>query len=492
MKRCILEFMKDQKLSNDTNFKQFVYDEICQCYEQCSVIKGIKIEKLNKTRCIEIYNTPNASIENYDILINKAINYLMDKKLIFKIEKKFYINDVKKLKFNWENIKGIEDDEKKEILWLFRKLIIDCVLKKIILMYEIKDMKIFSVGSNELSSDYDITLYGNSDDKITIINCFNKQFKIIFNEHSSYIFDTNIYGVAYIDYDKEFDDLYVKDDDINAYIIVDDPIYKKSQIVWALVKYLKDIRESFGENIYNTIFEFMNKIPNKFLIDANNIYIYLKNKDELVNYTSLLNKQEQFYEIYNKHNVSPTKSNYEIFNKNERENRLLSLIDFISLANFFGVETYYTRATFIDIVVNNQIKNNKNIIKLDNDDYICSILENAGFYFIHNNKTKYFMRVFNTLDKIMETKVYDIELEYNKLQEIVNKLKGEQTGKINYNKYYCNIIDDNDIKLLKCEKFEIFELLLKIIHKILKKYNKDNDYDSIHLFNNIKLLFNED
>jgi hypothetical protein len=461
--------------SKPNGFENCVFNYFCQCYSQCI---GLGREFGSKQDvCTEIMVDSDVNnIEYYNNLINDAIRYFESNNLLYKSGIKYYIllEDKSRVKLTWDNIKSIESEETKKLFWLLRKLIVDSIIKKLLKQNKLSrdDIKIFSVGSTKISSDYDITLYGNTNYKVKIIKSFQKIFKTYFNEDSSLVFDTNIYGKAYITFDdKEYIGYTDKAVCGQTFYYVKENPSDSSQMMWGLIKYLRDIRNSFGEYIYNDLLNFMNiKMPQfKILSYANKTLIYLRNKDPNdVNYTSLFKREESFIDTY--------------------ENKLVGVHDFISVLNFYGTETYFTRGAFIDTVVNSQMCSNKIEIPLSEVDYITSILENAGFFFIHNNKTKYVLRVLNTLKLLINKfdKYKDIQSKLYKLQIILNELETKSlNNEIDYDTKYCHYWADaskDEVNLLKCQKFEFFNVIMNLVFGILKIYNT-NQYDkSIPLF----------
>lgn len=445
-------------------FKNCVYNYFCQCYSQCIGLSSDFQPK--QDICSEIKEDIDVTDVNYyDELVTNAINYFIDNNLLLKSGTKYYIllNDINKtkLKLRWENIKTINDKNIQELFWLFRKIIVDSILKQIIKKSKLSkdDIQIYSVGSTKLTSDYDITLYGKIDSKVMIIKRFQRIFKKYFKEDSSLVFDTNIYGKAYISFDKNEHLGYTTEAVCNNqefYYIQKNPS-QNSQLMWGLIKYLRDLRDIFGEKIFNELFIFMkNKLPNFTILQfAYKTLIYLRNKDsEDVNYISLMRKEDSFIDKYT--DIS----------------KLNGVHDFISVLNFYGLETYFTRGAFIDVVVNNQMCNNEIQIPLTEVDYITSILENTGFFFIHSDKTKYLLRVkksFNDLQKIY-VHYNTINTTFLEFDKLLNSLK--TTGN-EYDINYCNSwinYESEEIKLLKCQKYDFFNILMNLVFKILKTY----------------------
>jgi hypothetical protein len=482
--------LKEQKVK--------IFKEVCQCYSQCLKFENDDY-KLNQEAsiCNKIIIDNNTNINNLSDLINKTMAFLIKNNYIKAIgdtdKHKYYITlNGTTEKFNWENIKNLKDKNKPEaeLFWLVRKLIVDNLLKIIINEHkkndtiitianddtllltkdEFNDIKIYSVGSTDITSDYDITLYSNNN-YITgiIIEEFQTKFMKIFGEHSSIVFDTNIYGKAYIIFDcdqgcqinynkidlskcsKQKESFYyINSLNDNTGLINNGKRgeYKYNQVIWGLIKYLRDLRDNFGENIYNKYFNFVKKnVNNNNLLDiTQETLIYLRNTN--ITYTDLIENEDVHRKDYKLNNF----------------NSLLFTNDYISLINFYGEETYFTRGAFLDTVVNSQMcKTSTPVIKLDKEDYIASILENAGFFFLHNDKTKYLKRVKNSLILLINNnKEYEYLLKSIYFHDLFNVTSE------NYD--YCNWIDNDDFNLLKCEKFDMFQVVFKIIYRLLKTY----------------------
>lgn len=485
---------------NDKSYDEFInyiYEKFCQCPSQCldltdNFFKAKKI--LPKPNCIQII------AEDSTDYLAEITNHLKDfqKKynLLSKRGVKYYINvdSTDKVKLSWENIKALPH-QKQKMFWLLRKLVVDAYIKHIIKSSdekEVEQLKIYSVGSAKAKSDYDITLYGSANAKIYLMNEFRKLFMTEFGEDSSIVFDTNIYGKAYIEYDSpsEENTPYLKEhtcgEDVFYYLNTHpDP---NSQLMWGLIKYLTDLREAFGEDIYNMIKKFMHEKTkendNSSLVNyAHKTLIYLKNKDpSKVNYVSLLKQEHQFLKSYER-----------LKDRTKIDNKLIGLHDYISVVNFYGVETYYTRGAFLDVVINTQMcKNKTEKIPLEDVDLITSILENAGFFFLHSNKTKYVGRVFASLSKLIQVQDYKKIKKtsaYKDLKKILNTFKQKNKEDEYDDDKYCkeeNVIQNNKVNLLGCEKFRLFSILMNIIYELLKCYKNKSAYTR----NNVPVFYN--
>lgn len=453
----------DSSFENATSFKQFVFDNVCQCYSQCIDLPELSIKvKQEQSICSQILKgDSDRSDSDYDQIIDIALDYFIDQQILVRQGTKFYVvnpNTNTKLKLTWENIKTIESDEIKRLLWLLRKLIVDMIIKKLLVKYNVSDtFKVYSVGSASLSSDYDITLYGSTDNKLDIIKGFQREFMMIFHEESALVFDTNLYGKAYISFLE--DSFFTEPVSCNQkfYYIKTTP--PDSQMMWGMIKYLSDLRTAFGEHVYNDLVDFMiSKLPGFHCLSiATSTLINLKNKDSsIVNYDNLFNIESAFLNKYtDKH---------------------LGMSDYISLVNFYGVETYFTRGAFMDTVVNNQMCKGE-VIELNDCDYICSILENAGFFFLHNNKTKYVKRVRVSIDKLCNK--YSMYNDIKQLPEVKMLNSVLQELGPDSDKNYCKWVERDDFNLLKCEKFKLFNVLFKIVFKLLQMYA--NTYSTVSM-----------
>jgi len=489
-------------------FKIYIYTNYCQCISQClNMDKHINPQSIKpQPICSKIMITNENKESSYDNDILFALNYLIKNNILIRSGKKFYIksNNNLNLKLRWENIKLSENfnnsdkNETQELLWLLRKLVVDALLKKILLKYSKPGeafCDIYSVGSTNVTSDYDVSLYGDDDNKVIIINEFQKLFKKYFTEDSSIVFDTNIYGKSYIYYgenSKFSQGIILKSDNTtpNFYYMKfnienkdNSNLNPKSQLMWGIIKFLKDLSEGFDEKIYNEYTQWLQKKLKFYIFDkATYTLKFLLNQDEeQINESSIMSKAKQIGSIYNTN-----------FSKSYNDNiDILIEHDIIALVLFYGLETYYTRGAFLDIVVNQQMlsKQTENIIQLSDIEYITSILENAGFYLVHNTKSKYIIRVVKTLKKL-NSLINEDTLQNNKdkLQNNNDKLQNNQDDLLkiinSFNtknnddienfventKNYCSLINDTSekIDISNCHKYKIFNIIFDLVYNILE------------------------
>ena len=289
--------------------------------------------------------------------------------------------------------------------------------------------------------------------------------------------------------------------------------YKHTQVIWAFIRYTKDLRKNFGEDIYNQMIMFLkNKIKRETFFDKVELTLIRLNNVDVDNDDIEITPTKLFYK-FDKIVDQDDKISYANLIKNDQKYKQyytlygnsLFLHDFISFINFYGEETYFTRGAFLITVINSQtLKNNidkdiflqgtkstlepiqieKNISKynkyiqqinktldLHEEDYISSILENAGFFFSHNNKTKYLERVKSGLDALhsINNERYDHIIKsiyFNQLRDIIKK-----------DHKYCNWIDDDNFELLKCGKFEMYQSIFKLIYYLMESYLNTFDKD---------------
>lgn len=468
------------------NFIKNTYDLHCQCQDQCVYQNEYLV--IQKNICSRILATINPLIKNY---IQNTISLFKEVRLIYEKNNSIYLYNNQLL--SWDNIKDIQNENIKKVLWMFRKGIVDNLIKTI--LYDFKEtvkwkndnIFVYSVGSTTLSSDYDITIYAPTVFTVKIIKLFTQYIKNKFYIGSNILFDTNVYGKGFITFKLE-DGIHeeIICNNNKFYYIKESSIYQESQIMWALLKYIKDLHiyDTLHKknNITQSIIEFLlKKFHNKNYINFLEIAMKL-NKDlaSLIPSQLLTDASGLYINILDKEedHLSPIKSFYnhtDLINlPSIDESLLLKQTDFISLVNYFGTETYYSRGAFLDVVVNNQMcKNEISKINLNDYDYIQSILENAGFYIIHGYTTKYFIRVSMAFEKLSNDIKKNILITPN---NILHEL--EVTN------YYDNKL--TSIQELKCRKY-IIKFIYKVLKSFFEKYYKDNTKEIYIPFKNYDL-----
>lgn len=399
----------------------------------------------------------------------------------------------------------------KILFWYLRKLIVDSVLSDIFLvpafdasMVYRNDIFALSVGSTSVKSDYDITLYGTAE-KYTlisrIIHEFNKRIQQLFGATPDVVFDTNLYGISFININEsaasesasasasvntseksslntsakglqiqlsetlsqnkytsktytcnnqKFNYVLPETvDDNDSYLIV-------CQHVWAFVKVLVRIEriESFDENVYNLLLKTLTDDKyNKSLVSI------IETAERFVN------SYEQNFDRYEKdvESLESDKFNYSV----EDFNNLISFI------NYNGSETYFCRGTFLDVVVNKQICKNENSFKyqsivLSYHEYLDSFIENLADFLINYSKKKYLTRAedaFNKLKPILSKQLIKETLQkLTELYEIHKACSSDETQVKGY-------LNHKEVpEILKCSAFLLMYICVNVILNVSNEY----------------------
>lgn len=400
-------------------------------------------------------NTLTITNEDYGTSINNIISLFIRYGLLNKKGKRYYMNNTKLL--TWENIKQLTNKTNAKLYWLFRKAIIDCIVKHIIQQYTSTDrtnITINSVGSNNITSDYDLTVYSQQHGS-DIINKFNRIFRNIFGANSSEIFDTNIYGKGFITF-KDIPDItfHHKCGKSIIYIYNTNDVVQNSQLMWAFVKYYRDLITKFGEKQAMRIFNYT--ISNS----ATKCAMHMKLAIDVYDY--LINLNTSYEELLKTENNDIWKS--------YTHDKIVQMTDFISIVNFYGTETYMSRGAFLDTVVNGQMCVNSTV-DLTVEDYFMSILENTGYFLHHNEHTKYILRVFQSIENIniiiQSSNNEAVKKESMKIVDMVQHLINEiYVDEPTDKRIDVCKLRENALDITKCHIENYIEQCLKIIHAI--------------------------
>jgi hypothetical protein len=227
------------------------------------------------------------------------------------------------------------------MFWFFRKVVVDSILKNTLqekFLDKLDDVKILSVGSNKLSSDYDITLYTNKnfyDNQMIKTHFSDTLNSLLGSVDSDKLFDTNIYTTSYITFraDKKIlDESYKKHkcSDTIFYYVKYNEMTSLSENVWAFLHFYKIIYERFSHDIATTIWQY---VYNKLQKNAEHLKLLPELYDKISNMYS--GDSEIFYKLNCiKDNV--TKKS-DIINKNlenvkspstQRRTSLVSIMNF--------------------------------------------------------------------------------------------------------------------------------------------------------------------
>ena len=290
------------------------------------------------------------------------------------------------------------------IFWYFRKFVVDTLIS---VLGKPLDVKAMSVGSTNITSDYDITLYGNYRNIGQVIYRFDDTFLKIFNEMSGRVFDTNLYGVSFIDIEPKYDSFEMSkcgvDDKITFAYTRKTQYDICVQHTFAFVKMLMRIEkiDEYDDLLYDSLVEgiYANLGYSVFVEYAQKL-ISLQKSDYIKYRNSILHFDEFEEMIKSQSNITDD---------------TLIMNTYISYVNYNGFETYFTRGAFLDVVVR-QMCGGKNKISLDKHDYLDSMLENVSELIVHKYKKKYIDRTMYALNQIKTQISPDI---YNNISEIL-------------------------------------------------------------------------
>jgi hypothetical protein len=239
------------------------------------------------------------------------------------------------------------------IFWLYRKMSVDSIIGDSVTKVA-RGVDAVSVGSTKLVSDYDVTLYGNFKLMSEVIKEFNGVMSEIYGNTSEVIFDTNVYGTSFIKlsgkeiFNKEVDKyIYENEKECKgvsfSYVSGGDDDVKKNDVIdiqhiWAFIKVLKALKmiEKFDVRLYESLYKYMES----HLKEGR----YLR---KAVSFMSTLNKRRDYVGVLGSYNT--------LLSKLRGMDGVLLTNMYISLVNYYGSETYFTRGAFLDVVVNQQM-----------------------------------------------------------------------------------------------------------------------------------------
>jgi hypothetical protein len=397
--------------------------------------------------------------------------------------------DGKKINFAFQeflsNIKNNDDYYILALINIIRKIYVD-ILIKIITKKEYYNCQqasgvnspcsVVAVGSQKLSSNYDVTISGVIYPH-KIVSMFNKIFIFYWNQLSSIVFDTNLYGSTFfitvneknitddilIGYQKteslinsSKSILYLPPFIINGQSYSKDSINKR-QMSWLIVKiflhsYMYKIPENtvplfniiellktllsknnsnhqkFVDFIFRKKFNLENKVTNPretIITEYNSVFID-KYQDSLVD---IERDQLEYHSILRESSSSG----------NAILDKLNELIESISYSNFYGAETYFCMGTIYHVLGYIQKLANFN---LDPIEYYISAIENfIDMYRYYEKMTndsqyaiikmsKYALRVYDALTHIdIENQMIkqNIKQKRDLFENILTKFKGQHS-----------------------------------------------------------------
>lgn len=361
------------------------------------------------------------------------------------------------------------------IFWYFRKAIVDSIA--IDILTKRPRVTGVSVGSTNLTSDYDITLYGSDYQEISkTIYEFNKRVKEIFHKHAEVIFDTNLYGGSFITimqdnpvinnkFEKHFTDNAITCNNVRFRYAKPQSLKNKhhldvkiTQHIWALIKVFAKLDEL--QSLDESLYEFLKNELLKNL--SSETFRYIVNAAE---------RLQQKYESNNKKYA-------QIIHSLQNTDNELSDVEFntfLSFVQYNGAETYFSRGPFMDVVVNQQMcKTSNENVPLSGDEYLDSFIENTAELMIHYHKDKYLNRSRYALSKIIETHIESGD----KRQIMLNISKSYRRGR-NILNMIGNIQRECNKKTLKnvvnCSAFLFMFNCIKSIRLVSNRFLKQYD-----------------
>ncbi len=385
--------------------------------------------------------------------------------------------------FLWTNLKRkylnkeISSDEMKSAN-LIRKLIVDGLIKHCIETNKLDAIPI-SVGTTDLTSDYDLTL--NGPDKERVVIEFNNIFESLFNMSSADIFDSNLYGSAPYEIvrmnnnnescENKFNcsKICLKNKSNECVLMSRLRIPENSHIVvnqriWALTALVRQC----DEKQIQYLIEKIHSPELKLQLDG-----AIKNFNKYSIKNLSIRQLNAIYgkELTNIHNLKQQASQIQ---DSDFEH---TYADAISRTSFYSQESYVSAGPFLHVVGLNQSQYE---LILSRNEWIDSFIENCAgvihqFHSEDNNcvskfanASKYFMRLAESLLEIMSL------LDINDTKEKIKNLF-QDASFIRKNKE--TIIDNGSIhKLLefaRCEN-DLFFIEFMIFH-LDRIYDKSAD-----------------
>lgn len=275
--------------------------------------------------------------------------------------------------------------EGKELLWenilkhknetilafsLFRKVMVDTLIKYSAKESGCIDCYAKSVGSVTLKSDYDITIFGSK--SWLIIEIFNKTFRALFGRESGETFDTNLYGTPFYEYvTTPYDYFKIKESLYGRYLsIVNQEADEKRQDiniqrVFSLIK----IVENIDQNDINNINLKLNKLAKPYFNDAIKLYNRLISSIQDIN--NIQARNDKYVEELKKESMK----RQELLKNPTSEKLQLSLKTAICTSNFYASEGYYTQGAFFHVV---GLLQTALRIHITYDELLDSFFENIG------------------------------------------------------------------------------------------------------------------
>jgi hypothetical protein len=449
---------------------------------------------------------------------NKILHTFINKEIIIKKKNNFYyiVHGNEEFLFTWKNIVNKKNIKLLEFANYIRTFYVN-QLKTLIVKYfenscnNIRNniffntyCKINSIGSTALTSNYNITVssFLVSTD---IVSKFNYYFFNFWNDTSSEIFDTNLYGNCFfITLNKNleifnnilslYNNLIVDNKNIlylpPKKIYIDDDIIKKlfiEQISWLIIKIYLYIDEykiiNFSNNI---IYNFLNNIIQIILTQIpynhniiNNLslkYHNLKIEKDILKNINMPNNiyRKKLDELYvsKLYDIDKYQLQYIKLKQNNQNKKyfLLKLIEAITISNFYGNEKYFCIGTLYHVLGYIQKLGKFDMYK---EYYFHSIIENLidtmkYYEYININNNKFILKASKYLSRVYDGIIRLLNMDKNNNSNNIQKLKIKKNIFDSIHKFYKNNSTRN--------------LSKSYIEKLYKIYNI-NRLDNVNLLN---------
>lgn len=300
---------KASEFDNKKNFILYCILNFCQCKKSCLQVTQYSFDENQQMEINRVYSKSQQNLSKCSVIrlendeyrfdfiknLNKIIEFMISIGLLKRKKSNWgflvrYKSENRFKQFSWKNI-GILSQADREMFWFFRKVVVDSILKNALqekFLDKLDDVKILSVGSNKLSSDYDITLYTNKTfyDNQKIKTHFSDTLNSLLGSvDSDKLFDTNIYTTSYITFRADKKILYEsykkhKCSDTIFYYVKYNEMTSLSENVWAFLHFYKIIYESFSHDIATTIWQY---VYNKLQKDAEHLKLLPELYDKISN-----------------------------------------------------------------------------------------------------------------------------------------------------------------------------------------------------------------
>ena len=445
----------------------------------------------------------------------------------------------------WDNIKNHGGELLKDYA-LFRQDVVMRLVHQIKNSHKCSKCTIISTGTNNITSDLDISLYGHS--AFVIIDEFLLIMEKIFGKSLAIMFDCNLYADSfyepinienfnYVSFDEEGNVVNTK----TYRNLYTNGIDKLNQHVWAFLKiYMHCYKYKLNKAICNNdanpkIYARTNvrKMFNEIIKNAHSkidslfiklIHSTMNKFDTLMNFPQITTETDKFDSdsIIDFEDIQVMNDNYirtlkKMWDKKSYFSSLTDqteyfltlesakLKDIMSHCNFFAVESYFTQGAFYHIVVREGKKQKINMMYYE---YLDSFIENIGDALKDVNtiqmnpkykhltevkdkmnigiikSSKYLMRVFMALKNLYEI-ILNILNPNDKIRELQTMIK------LGTNNFLTLQTVKNVINILTVIRHDVRSQCDKTICVNIKKLLNNSNFNILYTSEETRKLINE-